>query len=144
LSNLPKILLVEDNPNDIELLVEVFNDHKLINQVDVAHDGVDALDYLYYKGNYANRKKENPAVILLDIKMPKIDGTEVLRTVKNDESLKDIPVIMFTSSSLDRDIIESYNLGVNAYVIKPVSFNEFIQALKSLGIFWTMLNKTSY
>lgn len=137
-----RILLVEDNDNDIELTLEAFSQYNLFNQVDVCHDGAEALDYLYCKNKYIDRPTKNPILIMLDNKMPKVTGMEVLRAIKNDDNLKNIPVIMLTSSEIDKDIMESYNLGVNAYVVKPVDFTEFIDAVKAVGIFWVMLNKT--
>lgn len=136
-----RILLVEDNENDIELTLEAFRQHGLESNVDICRDGTIALDYLYCKGDYSSRKNENPILILLDNKMPKITGIEVLRIIKQDDNLKNIPVIMLTSSDIDKDIIESYDLGVNAYVVKPVDFDEFIEAVKTLGLFWITLNK---
>lgn len=137
------ILLAEDNANDIELSLAAFKENKLANRVDVVRDGVEALDYLFYRGKYADRPVESPVVILLDIKMPKKTGIEVLKEIKQNPDLRNIPVVMLTSSDLDRDIIESYNLGVNAYVVKPVDFIEFAKAVKTLGLFWTVLNKTA-
>lgn len=136
-----RILLVEDNENDIELTLEAFTQHGLSENIDICRDGAEVLDYLFYKGNFANRTIENPILILLDNKMPKVTGIEVLKIIKQDNVLKNIPVIMLTSSDIDKDIIESYNLGVNAYVVKPVDFEEFIEAVKTLGLFWITLNK---
>ncbi len=138
---LKTILLVEDNPNDIELTLEALEEHKLANQVVVARDGVEALEYLKCTGQYVQRKNENPAVILLDIKMPRMDGLEVLRTIRNDDKLKLIPVVMLTSSREEPDLKTSYELGTNAYVVKPVDFKAFMDAVKPLGIFWAMLNE---
>ena len=137
------ILLAEDNANDIELSLAAFKENKLANRVDVVRDGVEALDYLFYRGKYADRPVESPVVILLDIKMPRKTGIEVLKEIKQNEDLRNIPVVMLTSSDLDKDIFESYNLGVNAYVVKPVDFIEFAKAVKTLGLFWTVLNKTA-
>ncbi|HPH16130.1 MAG TPA: response regulator [Bacteroidales bacterium] len=136
-----RILLAEDNENDIELTLEAFNQHGLQDAVDVCRDGTLALDYLYCRGAYSQRIAENPILILLDNKMPKLTGIDVLKTIKQDENLRNIPVIMLTSSDIGKDIIESYNLGVNAYVVKPVDFEEFIETVKTLGLFWITLNK---
>jgi CheY-like chemotaxis protein len=135
------ILLAEDNPNDVELILEAFSQHNLVNNVQVVHDGAEALDFLYRKGKFANRSNGNPICVLLDIKMPKVNGLEVLRTIKNDPNFKTIPVIMLTSSKEEKDIIESYNIGVNAYIIKPVDFTQFIDVIGTLGYFWAVLNE---
>ena len=136
-----RILLVEDNPNDAELTLEALSEHNLANGVDLVRDGAQALDYLYRRGEYAGNEDGNLAVILLDLKLPKVDGLEVLRVIKSDEALKLIPVVVLTSSREERDVIESYRLGVNAYVVKPVNFNEFINAVKELGAFWAIINE---
>lgn len=141
MNTLKTILLAEDDAQDVELTLEALSEHHLANQVVVARDGAEALDYLYSRGNFKNRPPGNPAVILLDIKMPKIDGLEVLKKVKSDEKLKMIPVVMLTSSREERDLMESYQSGVNAYVVKPVNFQEFVRAAKQLGIFWAILNE---
>jgi CheY-like chemotaxis protein len=138
---LKKILLVEDNPNDIELALEALTYNGLANRVVVVNDGVLALEYLYCEGLYKNREKENPAVILLDIKMPRMDGKEVLQDIKNNPELKTIPVVMLTSSREEPDLKECYDLGVNAYVVKPVNINDFFNAVKQLGVFWAILNE---
>ena len=135
------ILLAEDNTNDIELTLAAFEENKLANRVDVVRDGVEAMDYLLCRGKYADRPPDRPVVILLDIKMPKMTGIEVLKGIKGDPELKTIPVVMLTSSNLEKDVIESYNLGVNAYVVKPVDFIEFAKAVRVLGLFWTVINK---
>lgn len=139
--NLRKILLVEDNPNDIELTVEAFSEFNLANRLVILNDGVQAMDYLYYRGEYKNREVEDPAVILLDIKMPRMDGIEVLQEVKNDPHLKIIPVVMLTSSREEPDLKKCYGLGVNAYIVKPVNFKDFFESVKSVGIFWAVLNE---
>lgn len=139
--NPKRILLVDDSPNDREMALEALKEHKLVNEVVALRDGVEALDYLYRRGEFADRPEGNPAVILLDLKMPRVDGIEVLRQVKSDEKLKVIPIVVMTSSREDQDVIESYKLGVNAYVVKPLSFHEFIDAIKVLGAFWIMLNE---
>jgi CheY-like chemotaxis protein len=138
---LKKILLVEDNPNDIELTLEALAENKVANAVDIARDGEEALDYLACRGGFSGRKPGNPAVILLDLKLPKIDGLEVLRTIRGSENLKMIPVVILTSSREESDLVESYRLGVNAYVVKPVDFNEFVRAIKTLGLFWAIINE---
>src|SRR5581483_308390 len=135
------ILLVEDNAEDIELMLKALSEYKLANEVIVARDGVEALDYLLYRGAFKTRPVRNPAVILLDIKMPKVSGLQVLRTIKADENLKMIPVVMLTSSREEPDLRESYTLGVNAYVVKPVGFQEFVKAVKQVGVFWALLNE---
>ena len=136
-----RILLVEDNPNDVELTLRALADYHLANEVMVVHDGAEALDYLYQRGAYVLRATENPLLILLDIKMPKVDGLEVLRQLKHDEQLKRIPVVIMTSSREEQDVIESYRLGVNAYVVKPIDFSQFTEAIKTLGLFWIVINQ---
>jgi CheY-like chemotaxis protein len=138
---LRRILLVEDNPNDAELTLEALAEHHLANDVDLVKDGEEALDYLYCRGNYASRSNGNLAVILLDLKLPKVDGLQVLRTIKSDDELKLIPVVVLTSSREEPDMIESYRLGVNAYVVKPVKFCDFMSAVKELGAFWAIVNE---
>jgi CheY-like chemotaxis protein len=135
------ILFAEDNPKDVELTLEALEDHHLANHVIVVRDGVETLDYLRCKGKYKQRKPGNPAVLLLDIKMPRMDGLEVLRNIRNDDELKMLPVVMLTSSREEQDLIKSYELGVNAYVVKPVDFKEFIEAVKQLGVFWAVINE---
>ena len=139
--NLRTILLAEDNPKDVELTIEALSEHNLANHVVVVKDGVEAMEYLRYEGNYKQRKHENPAVLLLDIKMPRMDGIEVLKAVRSDDKLKTIPVVILTSSREESDLIKSYELGVNAYVVKPVNFKDFIEAIKQIGIFWALLNE---
>ena len=134
-----KILLAEDNPNELSL--EALGEYNLANEVIVVRDGSEALDYLYYRGNFSNRINGNPAVILLDIKMPKVNGLEVLKQIREDENLKTIPVVILTSSREERDLVVSYNLGVNAYVVKPVDFQQFITAVKEIGLFWAVINE---
>jgi CheY-like chemotaxis protein len=135
------ILLVEDDAKDVELILEALKENKLANQVSVVRDGVEALEYLRCEGKYTERKNKNPAVILLDIKMPRMDGFEVLKAIRSDDNLKLIPVVMLTSSREESDLIKSYELGINAYVVKPVDFKEFIDAVKPLGVFWALLNE---
>jgi CheY-like chemotaxis protein len=138
---LKPILLVEDNPNDLELTLHALERSKLANDVIVLRDGGEALDYLNMTGDHVNRTAGNPAVILLDLKLPKVDGLEVLRHVRETASLKSTPVVMLTSSREEQDVVRSYDLGVNAYVVKPVDFQEFIKAISDLGIFWAILNE---
>jgi len=138
---LKTILLVEDNPNDVELTLSAMAENKLANQIKVVSDGVEAIKYLRCEGEYKGREGGNPAFVLLDIKMPRMDGIEVLRTIRSDPKLKTLPVVILTSSGEEQDLITSYNLGVNAYVIKPVKFKEFIEAVKQIGIFWAFLNE---
>jgi DNA-binding response OmpR family regulator len=141
MSNLGRILLVEDDPKDVELTLTALEEYKLANEVVVAHDGEEALDYLYRRGNFATRSTDNPAVLLLDLKLPKVDGLEVLQQLKADAKLKLIPVVVLTSSHEEKDMVTSYKLGVNAYVVKPVDFHEFVNAVKELGIFWALVNE---
>ena len=136
-----RILLVDDSPRDRELALDALNEYNLLNEIVALRDGAEALDYLYRRGEYVNRPEEQPAVILLDLKMPRVDGLEVLRQIKGDPQLKMIPVVMMTSSREDQDLVNSYRLGVNAYVVKPLSFHEFIEAIKVLGAFWAVLNE---
>jgi CheY-like chemotaxis protein len=138
---LKRILLVEDDPNDVELTLRALHQHNLANQVDVVGDGQEALDYLYRQGAYADRPAANPAVVLLDVKMPRINGLEVLRRLKTDADLRTTPVVILTSSREERDLLESYHLGVNAYVVKPVGFSEFCDTVQKLGLFWAMVNQ---
>jgi CheY-like chemotaxis protein len=141
MTELKRILLVEDNPRDVELTLSALAEHNLANEVVVARDGAEALDYLYRRAQFKMREIGNPAAILLDLKMPKVDGLEVLRQIKSDAGLKTIPVIMLTSSREEKDLVMSYNLGVNAYVVKPVDFKEFVEAVKELGVFWAIINE---
>jgi len=141
ITTLRRILLAEDSANDIELTLAALSEHRLANQVDVVRDGAEALDYLYRRGTFAERPPGNPAVMLLDLKMPKVNGLEVLRTIKNDRSLQTVPVVMLTSSREEGDLVRSYALGVNAYVVKPVEFSDFMEAVKQLGGFWGLVNE---
>ena len=136
-----RILLVEDNMNDVELTLAALEGHRLSGLVNVVRDGVEAIDYLYKRGAYSDSKHTHPAVILLDLKMPKMDGLEVLKRVKNDRELKNIPIVMLTSSREEQDVVESYKLGVNAYVVKPVAFDDFVAVVKQLGLFWVLINE---
>jgi len=138
---LKPILLVEDNPKDLELTLVALEKTQLANEVITLRDGAEALDYLFRRGQYETRAEGNPAVILLDLKLPKVDGLQVLEKIKEDPALRSTPVVMLTSSREEKDLIRSYNLGVNAYVVKPVGFGEFIEAISDLGIFWAVLNE---
>ena len=135
------ILLAEDNANDVELTLTALQAHHIANEVVVVHDGAEALDYLFRRGKYADRTPGNPALLLLDLKMPKVDGLEVLRHVKEDPQLRRMPVVVLTSSREESDLVRSYDLGVNAYVVKPMNFNDFIHAIETLGAFWAVLNE---
>lgn len=141
MKKLARILLVDDNPNDAEMALEAFAESNLANEVVVVSDGQEALDYLLREGAFAERTPGNPAVILLDLKLPKIDGKEVLRRIRANEKLKLVPVVIMTSSREERDIAEGYQLGVNAYVVKPVDFPSFVEAVKNLGMFWAAINQ---
>jgi CheY-like chemotaxis protein len=138
---LGRILIVEDDPNDVELTLTALTDYNLANEVVVTRDGQQALDYLYCRGEFDTRSVGNPAVMLLDLKLPKVGGLEVLQQIKSDESLKMIPVVVLTSSNEEKDMMRSYSLGVNAYVVKPVDFHEFVNAVKELGVFWAVINQ---
>jgi CheY-like chemotaxis protein len=134
------ILLVDDNPNDIELTLAALEENHLANEVIVVRDGEEALDYMYRRGVFRLRAAGNPAVILLDLKLPKIDGMEVLEQLKADADLKQVPIVMLTASQEERDLLRSYKLGVNAYVTKPVAFSQFVEEIKGLGLFWAVIN----
>jgi len=135
------VLLVEDNPKDAELTLAALAENNLVNRVTHVKDGVRALEYLRCEGEFRDRKPGNPAVVILDVKMPRLDGIEVLRAIRTDPRLKQVPVVMLTSSREEQDLIRSYELGVNAYVVKPVKFSEFVDAVKHLGVFWAVLNE---
>ena len=141
MNGLARILLVEDDPKDVDLTLTALEEYNLANEVVVVGDGEEALDYLYYRGNFKARARGNPAVLLLDLKLPKVDGLEVLQHIRSDEDLKMTPVVVLTSSREERDMIASYKLGVNAYVVKPVNFHEFVNAIKELGVFWAVINE---
>ena len=141
MSDIKRILLVEDDPKDVELTLTGLAEYNLANEVVVARDGEEALDYLYRRGAYQNRSNGNPAVILLDLKLPKINGFEVLEKIRTDKSLNLLPVVVLTSSHEERDLVASYKLGVNAYVVKPVDFHQFVNAVKELGVFWAVINE---
>jgi CheY-like chemotaxis protein len=138
-----RILLAEDDPKDIELMVNALNEYNLANDILVVRDGVEALDYLYRRGSFAQEPQGNPIVILLDLKMPKMDGIQVLRQIKSDTQLQLIPVVVLTSSSESQDLETCYRLGVNAYVVKPVKFTDFVEAVKGIGLFWVLINEPS-
>jgi CheY-like chemotaxis protein len=141
MSSLKRILLVEDSPRDAELTIDALEENRLANELVHVRDGAEALDYLYRRGAFADRPDDLPAVVMLDLKMPKVSGMEVLEQMKNDERLRIIPVVVMTSSREEQDLHKSYRLGVNAYVVKPVKFPEFVEAVKQLGVFWAMLNE---
>jgi len=138
---LKRILLVEDNERDVELTLSALEEYNLANEVVVARDGAEALDYLYQRGKYSDRADGLPAVVLLDLNMPKVDGMEVLQRMKIDPVLKQVPVVMVTSSRVEQDLVRSYELGVNAYVVKPVDFQKFIESIRQIGFFWAILNE---
>jgi len=140
-TDLKNILLAEDSEQDIELTLEALRENNLANDVVVVRDGEQALDYLYARGEFRNKVNGLPAVILLDLKMPKVDGMEVLRTIRGDAKLRELPVVILTSSREERDLVEAYGLGVNAFVVKPVDFHEFLNAVKALGVFWALVNE---
>ena len=141
MNELGRILMVEDDPNDVELTLTALAEYNLANEVVVTRDGAEALDYLYCRGSFAGRASDNPAVLLLDLKLPKVDGLQVLQQIRADEKLRLIPVVVLTSSREERDMVASYRLGVNAYVVKPVQFHEFVNAIKELGVFWAVINQ---
>ena len=141
MTTLGRILVVEDDPNDVELTLIALGEYNLANEVVVTRDGQQALDYLHCRGEFHTRPNENPAVMLLDLKLPRVDGLEVLQQIKADERLRMIPVVVLTSSHEEKDKMRSYKLGVNAYVVKPVDFHEFVNAVKELGIFWGVVNE---
>lgn len=141
MDKLKPILLVEDDPRDAELTIMALTEHNLSNRVTHVVDGVEALEYLRYEGKFKYRAKENPSVILLDIKMPRMDGIEVLQSIRNDELLKTLPIVMLSSSREDPDLKKCYALGANAYVVKPVDFKEFIDSVKNVGVFWALINE---
>jgi CheY-like chemotaxis protein len=141
MNKLGRILLVEDDPKDVELTLTALEEYNLANEVIVARDGEEALEYLYSRGKFKTRSNGNPSVMLLDLKLPKVDGLEVLKQIKSEEKLRMIPVVVLTSSKEERDMVASYRLGVNAYVVKPVDFHEFVNAIKELGVFWAVINE---
>ena len=141
MNKLGRILMVEDDSKDVELTLTALEEYNLANEVIVTRDGEQALDYLYCRGEYKTRSSGNPAVMLLDLKLPKVDGLEVLKQIKSDGELRMIPVVVLTSSKEEKDMVASYKLGVNAYVVKPVDFHEFVNAIKELGVFWAVINE---
>jgi len=140
-NKLGRILMVEDDPKDVELTLTALEEYNLANEVVVTRDGEEALNYLYHRGEFKTRPDGDPAVILLDLKLPKVDGLEVLKQLKSDGKLRMIPVVVLTSSKEEKDMVASYKLGVNAYVVKPVDFHEFVNAIKELGVFWAIINE---
>lgn len=144
MDEIKSILLAEDDPNDVELILAALAEHNLANKVEVVRDGAEALDYLFRRGKFAARPDANPVVVLLDLKMPKVNGLEVLHKIKTDEKLKTVPVVALTSSRESPDVKRCYDYGVNAYVVKPVGFPDFINAVKQLGIFWAVLNQPPF
>lgn len=141
MTTLKRILLVEDSIKDVELALSALEENRLANQVEVARDGAIALDYLYRRGAYRDRPEGDPAVVFLDLKLPKVDGLDVLRQMKADERLRMIPVVIVTSSREEQDLVRGYQLGVNAYVVKPIDFEQFVATIKELGLFWAVLNE---
>ena len=141
MNSLKRILLVEDSIRDAELILDALEGNKLANEIVHVRDGAEALDYLYRRGPFANRSDAHPALLLLDLKLPKVDGLEVLRQIKGDPALRMIPVVMMTSSRQEQDLIRSYELGVNAYVVKPLKFQDFVDAVKQVSAFWAVLNE---
>ena len=141
MNSLKSILLAEDNPKYVELTLAALDEHNLANDVIVVNDGAEALDYLFCRGKFAMRTRGNPAVMLLDLKMPKVDGLQVLQAIKNEDNLRTIPVVILTSSREESDLVKSYKLGVNAYVVKPVDFHDFANAVCELGLYWLIVNQ---
>lgn len=139
--NTRTILLAEDNPNDVELTLAALAEQNLANAVFVVRNGVEALDYLHRRGTFSDRSGNDPVVVLLDLKMPMMDGLQVLREMKGDAVLKNIPVVILTSSREEKDLVESYDLGVNGYVVKPVGFDQFMEAIRHIGLFWILTNE---
>lgn len=141
MSRVHRILLVEDSPQDAELSIEALREYNLANEIDHVRDGEEALDYLHCRGRFEGRDSGRPAVVILDLKMPKVDGLEVLRQIRADAELRTMPVVVMTSSKEEQDIVRSYELGTNAYVVKPVNFKDFVDAVKLVGGFWALLNE---
>jgi len=136
----PRILVAEDNPNDIELALAAFEESNLINQVDIVHNGNEALDYLFCRGSYKTRINTPPVFLLLDIQMPEIDGIEVLKIIRSSAELKNLPVVMLTSSNMESDVLDCYMLGANGYVVKPINFDDFVKTIKAIGAYWAKVN----
>ena len=141
MNDLRPILLAEDNPKDVELTLEALSEHNLANKVVAVRDGVEALEFLRYEGRFKLRTRGNPAVLFLDIKMPRMDGIELLQIIRNDPVFKFLPVVMLTSSREESDLVKSYELGANAFVVKPVDFNHFMDVIKQIGVFWALINE---
>src|SRR3954447_15559275 len=141
MAKLGKMLLVEDDPHDVELTLTALAENRLTNEIVVVRDGAEALDYLYRRGEYGSREAGNPAVMLLDLNLPKVEGLEVLQRIKGDPDLRTLPVVMLSSSREEQDIARSYDLGTNAYVVKPVGFSDFVEAVRELGLFWAVINQ---
>jgi len=135
------ILIAEDNPKDVELTLEALDQHNLANKVVAVKDGIEVLEFLRYEGQFKLRNRENPAVLLLDIKMPRMDGIELLQVIRHDQKLKYLPIVMLTSSREESDLLRSYELGANAFVVKPVEFQNFIEVIKQIGVFWALINE---
>jgi two-component system response regulator len=140
MTKIPRILYAEDSQNDIELTLAAFKESNLANDIDVVCDGEEVLDYLFFKGKFIDRDRTPPAFVLLDIKMPKLDGVEVLKIIRQSVEYKNLPIVMLTASKMESDILQSYALGVNGFVIKPIDFTEFVTAIKSIGLFWAIVN----
>ena len=141
IQDLLNILLVEDNPDDVELALHALKKNNIVNHVEVVRDGQEALDYLFYKGKYSNSNHPLPGLILLDLKLPKVDGIQILKDIKVDRKRKLIPVVVLTSSKEEKDVIESYDLGVNSYIRKPVNFDQFVETVKHIGFYWLLINE---
>ncbi len=141
MSDQGEILLVEDNPNDIELILAALDEGDVVDKVNITRDGEQALDYLYRRGAHGSRLTGNPKVVLLDLKLPKVNGLEVLHQIKTDRNLRRIPVVIFTSSREERDLLRSYDFGTNAYVVKPISYQAFVEAIREIGLFWGVINQ---
>lgn len=140
-----EILLVEDNPNDVELTLRAFKKHNLSNRIQICRDGAEALDYMFGEGEFAGRNVENaPRVVLLDLKLPKVNGLEVLQRIKADPRTQKVPVVVLTSSKEERDLVDSYRLGVNSYIVKPVNFEQFTEAVQKVGLYWLLLNQSPH
>lgn len=141
MSDQGEILLVEDNPNDIELILAALDEGDVVDKVNITCDGEQALDYLYRRGAHGSRLTGNPKVVLLDLKLPKVNGLEVLHQIKTDRNLRRIPVVIFTSSREERDLLRSYDFGTNAYVVKPIGYQAFVEAIREIGLFWGVINQ---